>query len=107
MRASARDEREPGYDRARMDRGSAQDIERLAGLPLAVFVVADARIAAVALAAEIAELLAAPRGAVLGFATGHSPRALYRELVRRHCEEGLSFARATSFNLDEYYGLAP
>jgi len=32
---------------------------------------------------------------------------LYRELVRLHREEGLSFARARSFNLDEYLGLEP
>lgn len=44
---------------------------------------------------------------VLGFATGSTPVATYRELIRRHREEGLSFARATSFNLDEYVGLEP
>lgn len=43
--------------------------------------------------------------AVLGLATGSSPLAVYDELVRRHAEEGLSFARAKAFNLDEYVGL--
>ena len=43
--------------------------------------------------------------AVLGLATGSSPLAVYDELVRRYTEEGLSFARATAFNLDEYVGL--
>jgi len=43
--------------------------------------------------------------AVLGLATGSSPLAVYDELVRRYTEEGLSFARARAFNLDEYVGL--
>lgn len=45
--------------------------------------------------------------AVLGLATGSSPVPLYRELVRMHREEGLSFKSARSFNLDEYVGLSP
>jgi glucosamine-6-phosphate deaminase len=32
---------------------------------------------------------------------------MYRRLAELHAEEGLSFARATFFNLDEYLGLAP
>ncbi len=43
---------------------------------------------------------------VLGLATGNTPLLVYKELVRRHREEGLSFAGATTFNLDEYVGLA-
>ena len=41
----------------------------------------------------------------LGLATGSSPLMAYRELIRRHREEGLSFAGVRSFNLDEYVGL--
>ncbi|MGE9267806.1 MAG: 6-phosphogluconolactonase [Verrucomicrobiales bacterium] len=44
--------------------------------------------------------------AVLGLATGSTPLPLYAELIRRHREEGLSFANVVSFNLDEYEGLA-
>jgi len=44
---------------------------------------------------------------VLGFATGRTPQGMYRELVRLHQEEGLSFKEASSFNLDEYIGLSP
>lgn len=44
---------------------------------------------------------------VLGLATGSSPLPIYDELVRRHVQEGLSFARATAFTLDEYVGLTP
>ncbi|TCJ16536.1 glucosamine-6-phosphate deaminase [Flaviaesturariibacter flavus] len=40
---------------------------------------------------------------VLGLATGSTMIALYAELVRLHREEGLSFAHAVTFNLDEYY----
>lgn len=50
-------------------------------------------------------LLAARPAAVLGLATGSSPLGVYQELIRRHREEGLSFARARAFTLDEYVGL--
>ncbi len=43
--------------------------------------------------------------AVLGLATGSSPLKVYDELARRHAEEGLSFASARAFMLDEYVGL--
>jgi glucosamine-6-phosphate deaminase len=42
---------------------------------------------------------------VLGLATGSSPLFAYRELIRRHREEGLSFAGVRTYNLDEYVGL--
>ncbi|MBK8556069.1 MAG: glucosamine-6-phosphate deaminase [Lewinellaceae bacterium] len=44
---------------------------------------------------------------VLGLATGSSPIRIYEELVRMHREEGLSFNNVVTFNLDEYYPLAP
>lgn len=63
------------------------------------------------LAAELAALIrersAAKRHAVLGLATGSTPVRLYRELIRQHREEGLSFAQVITFNLDEYHGLSP
>ena len=43
--------------------------------------------------------------AVFGFATGRTPIALYRRLVERHRAGAVSFARTTSFNLDEYLGI--
>lgn len=55
----------------------------------------------------IVRLLRAKPDAVLGLATGRSPLGVYDELVRRHREEGLDFSRVTTFNLDEYVGLAP
>ena len=44
---------------------------------------------------------------VLGLATGSTPLGLYRELAALHRAGSLSFSRASSFNLDEYLGLAP
>jgi glucosamine-6-phosphate deaminase len=63
------------------------------------------RVVADAVAASLA--VAADRGArvVLGLATGSSPQLAYRELVRRHWEEGLSFDGVEAFLLDEYVGL--
>ena len=57
------------------------------------------------LAADAVEgLLRGNPEAVLGLATGSSPLAVYDELATRH-KEGLSFARARAFMLDEYVGL--
>jgi glucosamine-6-phosphate deaminase len=59
-------------------------------------------------AAEIVvEVLNAKPNAVLGMATGSTPLGLYQELVRLHKEEQLDFSHVTTFNLDEYVGLAP
>ncbi len=44
---------------------------------------------------------------VLGLATGSTPKSLYAELVRIHREEGLSFKKVITFNLDEYYPMQP
>ncbi|MBW4888417.1 glucosamine-6-phosphate deaminase [Mucilaginibacter sp. HMF5004] len=41
--------------------------------------------------------------AVLGLATGVTPINVYKELIRLHKEEGLSFKNVVTFNLDEYY----
>jgi glucosamine-6-phosphate deaminase len=61
-----------------------------------------------AAAAEIvAARLRAKPDAVLLLPTGTTPVGMYRRLAELHAEEGLSFARATFFNLDEYLGLAP
>ena len=43
--------------------------------------------------------------AILGLATGSTPLGLYKELICRYRAGKLSFAQATSFNLDEYAGL--
>lgn len=58
-------------------------------------------------ARKIAALVRAKPASVLGLATGGSPVAVYRELIRMHQQEGLDFSRVTTFNLDEYLGLGP
>jgi glucosamine-6-phosphate deaminase len=59
-------------------------------------------------ARRIAEVVRAKGGrAVLGLATGSTPIGVYRELIRMHREEGLSFAGVRTFNLDEYYPMDP
>jgi glucosamine-6-phosphate deaminase len=58
-------------------------------------------------AAQIATLIkdkqAKKQNCVLGMATGSTPILLYKELVRLHKEEGLSFKNVITINLDEYY----
>jgi glucosamine-6-phosphate deaminase len=44
---------------------------------------------------------------VLGLATGSTPIGLYRALAEAVRRDELSFAQATTFNLDEYLGLPP
>jgi glucosamine-6-phosphate deaminase len=62
--------------------------------------------AASELAARIvARLVREKPAAVLGLATGRTPKLLYSELVRMHRLESLDFSHITTFNLDEYVGL--
>ncbi|MEM1451944.1 MAG: glucosamine-6-phosphate deaminase [Planctomycetota bacterium] len=74
------------------------------GLSKAVHDTAAAAVGAVA--GEIAELVRERRNAVLGLATGGTMVELYAELVRLHRAEGLDLSGVTTFNLDEYMGLA-
>lgn len=55
----------------------------------------------------IAALIRAKPDAVLGLAIGSTPIGLYDELIRLHREQGLSFARVRTFNLDEYLPISP
>src|SRR6266581_3374072 len=45
--------------------------------------------------------------AVLGLATGSTPLGVYEELIRRHQAGDVDFSRVITFNLDEYYPMAP
>ncbi|MEM9882917.1 MAG: glucosamine-6-phosphate deaminase [Planctomycetota bacterium] len=78
-------------------------------IPLSVF--ADPADVSRAVAAEIATLIrgkaAAGEPCVLGLATGSTPTGVYAELIRLHQEEGLSFRRVVTFNLDEYWPMRP
>ena len=66
-----------------------------------------AHVVASRIAALIRERDAAGRKVVLGLATGSTPIGVYRELIRLHREDGLSFRNVVTFNLDEYYPMAP
>ncbi|MBS1681711.1 MAG: glucosamine-6-phosphate deaminase [Bacteroidetes bacterium] len=78
-------------------------------IPISIYESADR--ASKSVAKEIADLIRAKqkakKTAVLGLATGSSPKKVYAELIRLHKEEGLSFKNVISFNLDEYYPLQP
>jgi len=60
-----------------------------------------------ALAREVAEALSAKPTLVLGLATGRTPIPLYDELAHLHAQGHVDFRRATTFNLDEFLGVAP
>lgn len=63
--------------------------------------------ACAALAARVVRrTVGSEREPVLGLATGGTPLLLYRELVELHRRGELSFQSTTTFNLDEYVGLA-
>ncbi|SKC04654.1 glucosamine-6-phosphate deaminase [Sphingobacterium nematocida] len=59
------------------------------------------------IASLIKEKQAKGEKAVLGLATGATPVKVYKELVRLHKEEGLSFQNVITFNLDEYFPMQP
>ncbi|MEO7963235.1 MAG: glucosamine-6-phosphate deaminase [Gemmatimonadaceae bacterium] len=65
------------------------------------------RLVAHRIAALIRERRAEGKRCVLGLATGSTPIGVYRELIRMHREEQLSFSDVETFNLDEYYPMAP
>ncbi|MEG1935564.1 MAG: 6-phosphogluconolactonase, partial [Rikenellaceae bacterium] len=58
---------------------------------------------AVEIAHEIRTKASKGKKCVLGLSTGLSPMGVYRELVRMHKEDGLSFQNVVAFTLDEFY----
>ena len=62
---------------------------------------------AAALARRVADALGEKPDVVLGLPTGRTPVAIYAELRRLHAEGQADFSRATTFNLDEFAGVAP
>ena len=86
--------------------GGSTELERLRTI-----VVAEPDDIAVLVAERICEVIdraVEERGiCVLGLATGSTPLGIYRELIRRHLEGGVDFARVVTFNLDEYYPIQP
>ncbi len=76
-----------------------------------IVILADAEsvasVAADIIQARVEDARAQGGRAVLGLATGSTPLGTYRELIRRHRHNGLSFADTEAFTLDEYLGLPP
>ncbi|WP_420621422.1 glucosamine-6-phosphate deaminase [Candidatus Poriferisodalis sp.] len=71
-------------------------------------IVAEDRAAASKCAADIVDhFVRGQRRALLGVATGRTTEVLYAELVRRHQQDGLSFAGVDVYLLDEYAGIDP
>ncbi len=67
----------------------------------------DAREVAASLAEEVIEAVRRQPGLVLGLPTGRTPVTLYRELVRHARAGEADFSRVRTFNLDEFFGVAP
>ena len=59
------------------------------------------------IAAVVRREVAASGRCVLGLATGSTPIGIYRHLIRMHQEGSLDFSRVVTFNLDEYWPMAP
>jgi len=92
-----------------MSRLNLLEETRYEKLPVSVY--SDEQTASVEVAKRIASLIISKQEkgeqAVLGLATGATPVKVYKELIRLHKEEGLSFNNVVTFNLDEYYPMKP
>ncbi|HCN82379.1 MAG TPA: glucosamine-6-phosphate deaminase [Sphingobacteriaceae bacterium] len=82
---------------------------RFEKLPVTVY--PDQSIASKKVARRIADLILGKQKenqkVVLGLATGVTPVGVYKELIRIHREEKLSFKNVITFNLDEYFPMKP
>ena len=56
---------------------------------------------------EIKKVISEKPNAVIGFATGATPVALYEKMADDHKHGGLSYKQVKAFNLDEYVGVDP
>ncbi len=54
----------------------------------------------------IKEQIIKKEDSVLGLATGSTPEGLYNELIRMNRENEIDFTKVSTFNLDEYVGIA-
>ena len=97
------------YFTTEMARLNLLEETRFEKVPVRVYNTMDE--ASVDVAARIANIIRTKQEngetAVLGLATGATPIKVYKELVRLHKEEGLSFQNVVTFNLDEYYPMQP
>ncbi len=76
-------------------------------IALKVYVVEAYQQLSIRAAGIVASQVILKEEAVLGLATGSTPEGMYRELAQLHRDRKLDFSRVTTFNLDEYRGLAP
>ena len=53
----------------------------------------------------VTEIVKNNPNAILGLATGSSPIGMYDYMVKEHLSSGVSYAKVSSVNLDEYVGL--
>ncbi len=104
--------KEPGITNIQMEQavGSAIGVSRdREHLPTVIYGDHDA--IASALAERIIEVVheaTRARGrCVLGLATGSTPIGVYRHLVQRHQRGDIDLRSVVTFNLDEYYPMAP
>lgn len=82
-------------------------LTRFEKIPTNIYESADKGALAIAteIATEIRKKQAAGEKLVLGLSGGRSPISVYRNLVRMHKEEGLSFRNVKVFNVYEFYPL--
>jgi glucosamine-6-phosphate deaminase len=83
-------------------------ITRFERIPTDIFESANegSRHIAKIIAKDIREKQAEGANYVIALPGGRTPRSLFKELIRMHRKEGLSFANVVVFNLYEYYPLA-
>lgn len=88
-----------------MSRLNLLEETRFEKIPVSIF--PDENQASIYVARRIANLINSnnliAKTTVLGLATGSTPIKVYKELIRLHKDEGLSFKNVITFNLDEYY----
>ncbi|WP_435011653.1 glucosamine-6-phosphate deaminase [Tundrisphaera lichenicola] len=65
------------------------------------------QVAAERISGVISKALAVRGHAVLGLATGSTPEPVYARLVEAYREGILTFAKVSTYNLDEYYPMGP
>ncbi|MBX9853537.1 MAG: glucosamine-6-phosphate deaminase, partial [Cytophagaceae bacterium] len=93
----------------KMENAGPDLTRRFEKIPTEIY--SSSAVASKAVANEIAQFIRSKqilnKPCVLGLATGSTPKAVYKELVRMHKQEGLSFKNVITFNLDEYYPMDP
>lgn len=72
-----------------------------------LIIVDDYKQASIKAANYIASQLLLKPNSVIGLATGSTSIGIYKELIRMYKNDEVDFSQATTFNLDEYYGLDP